>query len=332
MSVELDVVIDGLDFTPLTERNDALTDLRGALELRTTPENAGALLRKLAAFILVRAGAPEMEQFDADVAEVNRLQVEVQRQYDASTAAGRPQPGFAERLRPLLERQADIFERLARYPDFDGIERNAANIDLARELEEAGGRAEDAPDEDRTTTTSERARAYPPRPRASVGREADVNRGLAALLGGRTGLAAVAARPVRSYATEQFRLLRDYDPIAASQGYEVRVTGNGIDIHIDGIEPLPDGTFNLLEAKYNDPAIDSVYTEGRGGGGGAEGSLRDEIGRLVNARDQLRPAGARKIVIVTNTEGSEAAIRALLAQMNFPDLDAAGIEVRLHPL
>jgi hypothetical protein len=332
---ELEVVVRGLDLATM-EPNPELVELRGVLERNTTPDEAGSVLEALARYIVAEATTPELERFRADLAEINRLEAQIWELYDAAVPQGpprlgarpRPVPGLAERLSPLQERQAELFDRLSRYPDVDRIV--SGDLDLAARLEEQGRSLADLPREDPTEIRAEPGGA-PARPRASPARSAAIDAALLELTGVQTSIRMRAARPTRSYARQQFLLLRDLDPIAASQGYEVRVTGNGLDIHLDGVEPLGGGGFRVLEAKYNDPALESIYSESRGGGGSPEGSLRDEISRLTYARAQLAAVGCQGIHIVTNTASSRASILAVLDSMGITP-EAAGITIEVRPL
>ncbi len=254
------------DAAALVRDNESLGRIRAALEANTTPEEAQTICETLTHFVLARTGERLTTNFGRALQRLTELQESIQSSYDAAVAGGRRAPaGLSEQLRPSLTERAELLDRITRIvSDPDEIESTAASTDVVRDLEESGRPAAEAPDEPGRADISSEA-DDPGLPLGSRRAAADVRRGLDAIQprDGRFRFSPTR-RSNRPFAHEQMMLLRDYDPIAASRGYEVRLSGWDYDpaeriplrhterpLDLDGIRPLGGDRFELLEAKYS---------------------------------------------------------------------------------
>ena len=163
---------------------------------------------------------------------------------------------------------------------------------------------------------------YPARPRASRARDAalaqdirDIDRragipddiafGWAAPRGGNADAT-----------TAQFRGLYLDDPVFAGRGVEAqfRLPGEPRPIYVDGLLlNASRDRFRLGEYKFVNPeeGAESIYTHLKGEASDAEGSFRDQIGRLMGLKRALRDA-CTGITYRTNTRQSARALRLLI--------------------
>jgi hypothetical protein len=320
--------LEGLDLARFVREDEGLGRIRTALERETTPGEAQAICEELVRFLVTKVGDDVVGEFGRDLRDLTEVQQQIQALYDGAIG-GRAPADLAARLRPLQQRRGALMAELERLSDPHGLRDRSVDLSEVTARESEGLPTDDLPEEDRADTRTQSPVGA--RPRQSAARTAQVNAGLRDAQAASSTIRLEAARPRRSYAREQFLLLRDYDPIAAAQGYEVRAVGPGLDIHFDGIEPTAPRRFRILEAKYNDPAQGSIYGEARGGGGSAEGSLRDELSRLIDARNQLAGAGCDGIHVVVNTESGRVEIARVLADMGI-DAQSVGITITVKPL
>jgi hypothetical protein len=328
MAGTLREALEGLDVARFAREDPALSRIRTALESRTSPGEAQSVCEELVRFLVTKLGGEAVAEFGEDLRDLTAVQDQIQALYDGAVQGQAP-ADLGERLRPLQQRRAELMAALERLSDPHGLRDRSVDLSEVTARESEGLGTADLPEENRADVRTESPVGA--RPRASAARAAQVDAALQAAHAPTSSVRLEAARPRRSYAREQYLLLRDYDPIAAAQGYEVHAVGNGVDIHFDGIEPTGPRRFRILEAKYNDPALGSVYGEARGGGAGPEGSLRDELSRLIDARNQLASAGCDGIRVVVNTESGRVEIARVLGDMGI-DAQAVGIEITVRPL
>jgi hypothetical protein len=320
--------LEGLDLARFVREDEGLGRIRTALEGETSPGEAQAICEELVRFLVTKVGDDVVGEFGRDLRDLTEVQKQIQALYDGAIGGQAP-ADLATRLRPLQQQRSALMAELERLSDPHGLRDRSVDLSEVTAREDQGLTTDDLPEEDRGDTRTQTPVGA--RPRQSAARTAEVNAALRDAQSATSAIRLEAARPTRSYAREQFLLLRDYDPIAAAQGYEVRAVGTGLDIHLDGIEPTAPRRFRILEAKYNDPAQGSIYGESRGGGGAAEGSLRDELSRLIDARNQLAGAGCDGIHVVVNTESGRVEIARVLTDMSI-DAQSVGITITVKPL
>ena len=344
MAATLAEALRDLDAAALVRDNESLGRIRSALEANTTPEEAQTICETLTHFVLARTGERLTTNFARALQRLTELQESIQSTYDASVAGGRrPPAGLSEQLRPSLTERAELLDRITRVvSDPNEIESTAASTDVVRDLENEGRPASEAPDEpDRADLRTE-----PDDPNLPLGSRqaaAEVRQELAPIQPRDRRLRFSPTRTRnRPYAHEQFMLLRDYDPIAAGRGYEVRLNGWDSDpavkpgakptqrpLDLDGIRRMG-GTdrFEMLEAKYAGEELGPDQAPPQDQIDHMRGQFSRQLAAMATFGDQC--AGLR---IVTNSPALAEYMTGLLQDLaGTRDLASAKIVVEVKTL
>lgn len=331
-----------LDAAALVRDNESLGRVRAALEANTTAEEAQTICESLTRLVATRIGERLTTNFARALQRLTELQETIQSTYDAAVQGGRRAPaGLSEQLRPSLTERAELLDRITRIvSDPQELETSAASTDVAAELEDQGRPASAAPDEDRADVSMRPD--DPDLPLGSRGAAAEVRRGLDPIQPRNPRYRfSPTRRANRAYAHEQFMLLRGYDPVAASRGYEVRLNGWDFDpatepgkpptqrpLDLDGIRPMGGDRFEMLEAKYageelgpgEEPPQDQIDH--------MRGQFSRQMAAMATFGDQC--AGLR---IVTNSPALGEYMTGLLQDLaGTRDLASAKIVVEVRPL
>jgi hypothetical protein len=321
--------LEGLDVARFVRDDPGLSRIRTALESQTTPGEAQSACEELVRFMLTKVDGDLAAEFGSELSDLTAVQDQIQTLYDG--AVGGDAPGdLATRLRPLQQRRAQLMATLEQLSDPRGMRDRSVDLSEVIAREGEGLPTDDLAEEDRGDIADERKGGrVGARPRASAQRTGDLLEALRPLQDPAHGATFRPVRPNSSGARGQFLLLHDEGGVAAAQGYEVEVTFGGRTIALDDIKLKPNGHFDILEAKYTSPGLESIYAESRGGGGSPEGTLRDELQRQIAFRAAYERCDA--IRIITNTESGRVEIGRVLTDMGI-DAHAAGITIEVKPL
>lgn len=327
-------LLEGLDVAALA-RNEEMVPVRTSLEQQTTPQEAQAICEELVRF-LVTSKVQELEsEFQGALHKVLEVEEQIQEVYDSALQGNAP-GDLADQLRPQLKLRAALLEELVRLDDPHNLRRTEGSLEETLAKEEAGQSTADVTEGGAYGEPQQARRTFPSRPRASAARESSVDARLrdAGLplpdpAGQPRALTFEAVKRQRSYATETFRLLYDEGGIGSRDAYEIMATKGGVQINFDDVLAVGNGRFRILEAKWSNPELGSVYGEPRGGWS-AEGSLRDEISRQVGFMESTQSCDG--ITFVTNTEESKVEITRILESMGQEVTETGAIQIKVKPL
>ena len=296
------------DLEPVIDRDWRMRRLRSAIEAQSNPSTASEVLTEIARTFLVDAAVTRVEKFTASLSRLLEVHHEIHDIY-ARAMTGKLGAPDLQRINELIPIRRRLLTEVSRLTEMREIETHG--------IEQESAFVHEVPQEE--VTRRVRAKMAPGVPN-------DMVQAIPAQAG--------------QYAPEQRAMLQRFDPDVAGQGFEVRTVlaheiqtitrtvprtttylkRNPIAVKFDGIMKTGEGTFRFLEAKFNDPALGSIYSEERSGEWSQkEGQLRDELGRQLAAIEVMRSKGygCEGLTIVTNTEEGANAILGVILKSGF---------------